>query len=374
MTVTSQETDLRTTPIHEWHVSAGARMVPFAGWSMPLRYASEMSEHRAVRAGAGLFDVSHMGRCELRGPGVAHAVQRVLSNDVGRCATPGSAQYTLLLNDNGGIDDDLILYHRGEDHWQVVVNAANREFDISRFAAVLEPAGCSIEDVTFDTAMFALQGPRSLDVCADLLADVRELKPFQIITASCAISPTESVPVDIATTGYTGERGVELVVAAEHAVSLWRMIVDDPRVVPVGLAARDTLRLEACYPLHGNDIGPDVTPLDAGLGWACGWDAEFPARDILQAVRSSGGPARTLVPLLCEGRGIPRPGCSVLNASGSQIGVTTSGSMSPILGTGIALAMLASDHSSVGTRCTIDVRGRPLHAAVVKRPFVQRSS
>ena len=336
---------LRRTPLYERHAALGARLVPFAGWEMPVQYTSITAEHRAVRTSAGVFDVSHMGQLELAGEGAHDYLQARLSNDLDRIEA-GHAQYTLLTNERGGIVDDLIAYRRGANDYLLVVNASNVEAD---HGALAETA-----DVSADWALLAVQGPEAL---GRLGIDV---EPFGFREEDVL-----GVPCLVAGTGYTGERGCELGCAPDAAARLWDAVVERG-VVPCGLGARDTLRLEACYPLHGNDITPERTPIEAGLAWACALDKEFTGVDVLRAQKEE-GPAEKLVPFVMEEKAIPRQGMAV--AEGGEV---TSGSLSPMLEVGIGLAYVRAELARPGTRLTIDVRGRPRAARVVTKPIYER--
>lgn len=350
------EATLRRTPLHAVHERAGAKLVPFAGWGMPLQYEGIIAEHTAVRERAGIFDVSHMGELRIVGTASIARAQRVLSNDLARIPNVGQAQYTMLLNDSGGIEDDLIAYRVADYEVLLVVNAANREHD----ARLLEGIA---EDVSAEWAMFALQGPHALDVLADVTGvDVRTEPPFSFVSA-----PIAGAAVIVAMTGYTGERGCELLVPADGAVAVWELLAADERVTQCGLGARDTLRLEACYPLHGNDIGPDRDPIASGLGFA----APAGLHASIDRIREA-GPTRKLVPVAVTGRGIPRAGTSVVVA-GTQVGVVTSGTMSPVLRHGIALAWIDAAHAATGTPLELDIRGTSAEAVVAQRPFVRGS-
>jgi aminomethyltransferase len=336
---------LRRTPLYERHAALGARLVPFAGWEMPVQYSSITAEHRAVRTSAGVFDVSHMGELELSGDGAHDYLQIRLSNDLDRIDV-GQAQYTLLTNERGGIVDDLIVYRRGDDDYLLVVNAANVEADHGALAEA--------HDASADWALLAVQGPEAL---GRLGIDV---EPF-----SFREEEVLGVPCLVAGTGYTGERGCELGCAPDDAPRLWDALAERG-VVPCGLGARDTLRLEACYPLHGNDITPERTPIEAGLGWACALDKEFTGVDVLRAQKEE-GPAEKLVPFVMEEKAIPRQGMAV--AEGGEV---TSGSLSPMLDVGIGLAYVRAELARPETRLTIDVRGRPKAARVVRKPIYDR--
>lgn len=353
---------LRRTPLDAVHEQAGAKLVPFAGWRMPLQYDGIIAEHQAVRSSAGLFDVSHMGQLSIDGHEAIARAQRSLSNDLGRIPEEGHAQYSMVLNEQGGIEDDVIAYRFLEDEVLLVVNAANSDHDAELFEGIAS-------DVSDRWAMLALQGPLALDVAADVLdADVRDLPTFR----------SRAVAFDgrwmlVATTGYTGERGCEILLPPEIAVAVWNLLAGDERVTPCGLGARDTLRLEACYPLHGNDIGPERDPISAGLAFAAPRDVPGggPAHDGLRAIRDA-GPRQKLVPVAVTGRGIPRSGTTVL-VGDDEVGTVTSGTMSPILRRGIALAWIDAAHSVVGTELTLDIRGTRVDATVAARPFVRGS-
>jgi aminomethyltransferase len=336
---------LRRTPLYERHAALGARLVPFAGWEMPVQYTSIVAEHRAVRTSAGVFDVSHMGELSLAGEGAHDYLQARLSNDLDRIGD-GQAQYTLLTNERGGIVDDLIAYRRGTDDYLLVVNAANVDTD--------HGALDETEDVSAQWALLAVQGPEALERLGI------ELDPFtfredEVLGIRCLVAGT----------GYTGERGCELGCAPDDAVALWDAILERG-IVPCGLGARDTLRLEVCYPLHGNDISPERTPIEAGLGWACALDKEFTGVDLLRSQKEE-GPAEKLVAFVMEERAIPRQGMRVVEG-----GEVTSGTLSPMLDIGIGLGYVWAELADSGTTLSIDVRGRPKAARVVKKPIYRR--
>jgi aminomethyltransferase len=326
-------------------------MVPFAGWEMPVQYQGVIPEHLAVRGHAGIFDVSHMGQLEIRGAGAIGFAQRMLSNDIDRIAA-GQAQYTLLLNERGCPIDDLIAYRFADDHVLLVVNAARVDADREWLAGRV-PADVEVDDLSEGIAMLALQGPD-----APGLVDLPELAPFGFTDADVC-----GVRAIVARTGYTGEPGVELLVAAERVGPLWDALTA-AGAAPAGLGARDTLRLEVCYPLYGNDLDEAHTALEAGLGWVCALDGkDFIGADALRAQRDAGDHDR-LVAVRVEGRGIPRPGMSVRPA-----GEITSGTMSPSLGIGIGMAYVPSHLAAEGTSLEIDARGRPVAARVARKPL-----
>ena len=337
---------LRRTPLFERHAALGARLVPFAGWEMPVQYTAIADEHRAVRTGAGVFDVSHMGQLRLAGEGAREYLQARLTNDLDRIGA-GGAQYTLLTNERGGVVDDLIAYRRGDDDFLLIVNAANVEAD----HGVLSES----DDVSEEWALLAVQGPEALE-----RLDV-EVEPFtfredvEMLGVRCLVAGT----------GYTGERGCEVGCAPNDAPRLWDAIVERG-VTPCGLGARDTLRLEVCYPLHGNELTPERTPLEAGLGWACALDKEFTGVEVLRRQKEE-GPKEKLVAFVMEDPGIPRKGMAI--HAGGEV---TSGTLSPTLGKSIGLAYVAAGRSEPGTEITVDVRGRPRQARIVKKPFYKR--
>ena len=337
---------LRRTPLYERHAALGARLVPFAGWEMPVQYAGIAEEHRAVRTRAGVFDVSHMGELRLAGEGARDYLQARLSNDLDRIGA-GEAQYTLLTNDEGGIVDDLIAYRRGDDDFLLVVNAANVEAD--------HRALPETEDVSDAWAYLAVQGPEALERLG------LEVEPFtfrenvDVLGVRCLVAGT----------GYTGERGCELGCAPEDAPALWDAILARG-IEPCGLGARDTLRLEVCYPLHGNDITPERTPIEAGLAWACALDKDFTGAAVLRRLRAS-GPAEKLVAFVMQDPGIPRTGMPI-----TEGGVVTSGTLSPSLGVAIGLGYVPAALAEPETEITVDLRGRPRRARIVRKPFYKR--
>jgi len=328
-------------------------MVPFAGWEMPVQYEGVIQEHRAVRTDAGVFDVSHMGEIEVEGPQAAELLQGLLSNDVAKLEE-GEAQYTLLTNDDGGIVDDLIVYRTGPHRFLLIVNASNREADFE-WIAEREIRGSDVRDVSDDYALLAVQGPRALERLG-----LPRAKPF-----TWAMGDVGGVEVMVNRTGYTGEEGVELACMADDAPALWDAVVERG-VVPCGLGARDTLRLEVCYPLHGNDIGPQWDAISSGLGWVCALDTEFTGVERLRDVKGR-GPDRKLVAFRMTEQAIPRQGMAIEGG-----GEVTSGSLSPMLEVGIGLGYVPATASAPGTELTIDVRGRQRRGEVVTKPIYKR--
>jgi aminomethyltransferase len=344
---------LLRTPLFERHVALGARMVPFAGWEMPVQYEGVIPEHRAVREDCGVFDVSHMGRFEFEGPKVPAALQRLLSNDIEKVDV-GGAQYTLLTNESGGIIDDLIVYRVEGGRFFLIVNAGNREADFEWIEGH-GGAGTDLRDKSDEFALLAVQGPRSLERLG-----LDEAPPFTF-----AMGEVAGIEVMVNRTGYTGEQGVELMVMAEDAVALWDAVVEQG-AKPCGLGARDTLRLEVCYPLHGNDIGPDTDAIAAGLGWVCALDTDFTGVEELRRIKDE-GPSRKLAAFVMQDPGIPRQGMAI-----EEGGEVTSGSHSPMLDRGIGMGYVAAEHTEPGATLTIDVRGRSRRAEVVKKPIYKK--
>ncbi|HEX4745501.1 MAG TPA: glycine cleavage system aminomethyltransferase GcvT [Gaiellaceae bacterium] len=349
------EATLSRTPLYERHVALGARMVPFAGYEMPVQYAGVIEEHRAVRTDAGAFDVSHMGELHVDGPTAQEFLQSMLSNDVDRLAD-GEAQYTLLTNEDGGIVDDLIVYRLAHGQFYLVVNASNRGA-VYGWLKEREPRGCEVRDASDEYGLVAVQGPRALERLG--LPDAPAF--------THAMGELDGIEVMIARTGYTGEQGVELCCAEDAAEALWDSIVARG-VTPCGLGARDTLRLEVCYPLHGNDITPQTDAISAGLGWACALDTDFTGVETLRRIKEQ-GPARKLVPFVMEERAVPRQGMSIEGG-----GEVTSGTHSPMLDVGIGLGYVQAASAAPDTELTIDVRGKPRRARVVKKPIYRKES
>jgi aminomethyltransferase len=328
-------------------------MVPFAGWEMPVQYEGVIPEHRAVRGDAGVFDVSHMGELEVEGPRATDLLQATLSNDLDRIE-PGQAQYTLLTNERGGIVDDLIAYKLDLHRYLLIVNASNREADFG-WLKEREIPGSDVRDVSDDYALLAVQGPRAIERLG-----LPEARAFTF-----AEGEIEGIPCMVNRTGYTGEDGCELLVMADDAVALWDAVLERG-IVPCGLGARDTLRLEACFPLHGNDITPDTDAISAGLGWCCRLEKEFTGAQDLREIKAR-GPERRLVPFVMEEKAVPRQGMPIEGG-----GEVTSGTHSPMLDRGIGLGYVPAGDAAVDSEITVDVRGRPRRARVVSKPIYKR--
>lgn len=355
--------EVRKTVLHDLHREAGAKMVPYAGWDMPVTYDGIKEEHLAVRTHAGMFDVSHMGQLEIEGPEARTYLQRVLSNDIDKLVD-GGAQYSCLCNEHGGIVDDVFTYRLAAEHYLVVTNAANHETDLKSMAGWVHDFDCFLRDVADRWAMIAVQGPHARSIVERYLGLTL---PPRMTVAPMRIGGAPGLACG---TGYTGEDGVELLVEPERAATVWQTLLDGG-VVPCGLGARDTLRLEACFHLHGNDIGPDTDPIEAGLGWCCREATGFVGAEPIAEIRAA-GPQRKLVPFKLEDPGIARQGNPVVDTDGGQIGVVTSGAHSPSLGIGIGLAYLPAALAEPGREIVIDVRGRLRKARVAEKPLYRK--
>jgi aminomethyltransferase len=360
--------ELRRSPLEHVHRDLGAKLGPFGGWLMPIEYAGTLAEHRAVRERVGLFDLSHLGKLDVGGPGALDALETLLTNDMASLGV-GRARYSLLLNDRGGIEEDLLAYRLAEDRWFVVPNAAHTRM-VS--AAVREAVGEGLDDHE-DWCFLGVQGPRSAEVVGTLFTEAGDLGYLGVTETAYARER-----LVLARTGYTGERGYEIFTPASVGERLWEDLMEagDPFLIePCGLGARDLLRLEMGYPLCGQDLTPDRTPFEAGLGWAVKLEkGPFRGRDALLRRREEPLPSRLRGLVMEERRHIPRAHMAVLGEDGSPAGEITSGSFSPILGRGVALAYLSPPESfEPGERAVVDVRGRPGPARVTDPPFVERS-
>ena len=375
--------ELRQSPLHDAHVAAGAAFTGFAGWSMPVRYSGDLAEHHAVRNAAGLFDLSHMAEVLVLGPDAAAALDAALLGELSKVEV-GRARYTLLLNGEGGIEDDLVVYRTGEDRFLVVANAANREVVVDRLRDRAVGFDVEVQDETDDIGLIAIQGPRAQEIVLEVggfaadggeptEARFRELLAglgnYRFLRGSW-----EGHPVLIARTGYTGEDGFELYAAPDLLPRLWDVLLETGRgagLVPAGLAARDTLRLEAGMPLYGHELTALTTPQQAGLGRLVrpGKAADYVGRAAVESPEADGD--RVLVGLRSEGRRAGRAGYRVLDGD-REVGVVTSGALSPTLGVPVAMAYV--DRDAVGADLTIDVRGSRLPATTVELPFTKRKA
>ncbi len=353
-----------TSPLHDRHVALGAKFAEFGGWSMPLQYTSIVAEHNATRAAVGVFDVSHLGKALVRGPGAAEFVNSCLSNDLRRIG-PGQAQYTLCCAPSGGVVDDLIAYYVSDDEVFLIPNASNTARVVELLSADA-PAGVTVTNRHADFAVIAVQGDSSDQVMRAIGA------PWEHDYMHFVDGTALGVPVRVCRTGYTGEKGYEIVVESPHAAAVWDAVIAATTPLgglPCGLGARDTLRTEMGYPLHGHELSLDINPVEAGVGWAVGWDKPaFWGADALRAAKAA-GPSRRLRALKATGRGIPRPGMTVLDAAGAEIGVVTSGTFSPTLGLGIALALVEAS-VKIGDAVAVAVRSRVEPFVVAKAPLV----
>ncbi len=366
---------LKQTPLAERHRQLGAKMVEFAGWYMPVQYKGIIVEHQTVRTIAGLFDLGHMGQLEIRGPDALAFLQYVTPNDVSWLRA-GEAQYSMLLYPSGGVVDDiLIYYHPAGDRYVVVVNAANTEKDVDWLREQRERRSdlkVEVTDVSSHTGMLAIQGPMAEAILQRLTpSELAAVEYFHAIEAEVA-----SIPAMVARTGYTGEDGFELYCAIESVVALWDRLLEagTPHgLLPIGLGARDTLRLEACLPLYGNELSPEITPLEAGLSWVVKFDkGDFIGREALLEQKATGVPRKLVGFKMVERGGVPRSHCEV-QVEGKTVGFVTSGTTSPTLRENIGLALISREYAGIGRPLDVVIRGRPVRAAQVKTPFYKRT-
>ena len=356
----SSTTELRRTPLYDRHAAAGAKLVPFAGWEMPVQYAGIREEHLAVRTGAGVFDVSHMGQVETTGPQALEFLQHMVSNDVRR-VPEGGAQYSVMCNTDGGVLDDLFSYRLSDNTFLTVTNAANHEKDLAWMQGHAGEFDVDVIDRHADFAMLAVQGP---EACALVrgLTDGNLPARFHVCERTVA-----GAAMLVCGTGYTGEDGVELLLGPDDAPSVWDALTG-AGVTPVGLGARDTLRLEVCFHLYGNDLSEDRGPIEAGLGWACREATGFIGSEAVAAARKEGTEEK-LVPFAIDGQGIARQGNAVLGG-----GEVTSGTFSPCLERGIGMAYVSSARAAEGTQIEIDVRGRVRPAVIERKPLYRKEA
>jgi aminomethyltransferase len=359
--------EIKQIPLNDLHAKLGGKMVPFAGYNMPVRYSSDIEEHMTVRKAVGVFDVSHMGEFLVKGPNALDLIQRVTSNDASKL-TDGQAQYSCLPNETGGIVDDLIVYKKKDNDYMLVVNASNIDKDwnwISKF----NTKGAELKNISDDICLFAVQGPKGVVTLQKLTAvDLSAIKYYHF-----AIGEFAGVQdVIMSNTGYTGAGGFEIYVHKEHAEKVWNKIFEagaELGIKPIGLGARDTLRLEMGFCLYGNDIDDTTSPLEGGLGWITKFTKDFTNAPAIQKQKEE-GVKKKLVGFKMIDKGIPRHDYVIKNASGNVIGKVTSGTMSPMLGIGIGLGYVTTEHAVVGSEIFIDVRSKALKAEVSKTPFV----
>jgi aminomethyltransferase len=357
------------TSLHDWHSAHGGRMVEFGGWSMPVQYSTIVEEHRAVRERVGLFDIGHMGRLSFQGPGSTGWLEKVTTNRVASLAS-GQIQYSLIANDRGGVVDDILVYGLDDSpEFVVVCNASNREKVVAHIVSHRGADSASFEDRTLQTGMIAVQGPKALATLTPLLGDaIGSLKYYRSMTVK---APFDAI---VSRTGYTGEDGFEVTVSADRAAEVWEAILESGRphgIVPCGLGARDTLRFEAAMPLYGHELGEEINPYAAGLGWVVKLDkGDFVGREPL--TRFKRNPGRVRIGLALDGKRIAREGSVVLQGD-REVGTVTSGTFAPTLGTSLAMAYVDPECRSIGTALQVGVRGHREGARVVELPFYRRS-
>lgn len=357
---------LKTVPLHDTHVALGAKIVPFAGYQMPVRYSSDIEEHKTVRTGVGIFDVSHMGEFRVSGAGAFELVQRLTSNDVA-ALTDGKVQYSCLPNDTGGIVDDLLVYRMAADDYMLVVNASNIDKDWD-WISTRNTAGAKLENLSDGLALFAVQGPKAVAALQSLTSEDLSAITYYTFRVGTFAGVDDVI---ISATGYTGAGGFELYVPAGQAKQVWDRIMDAGAPVglkPIGLGARDTLRLEMGFNLYGNDIDDTTSPIEAGLGWITKFTNEFTNSAEFKRQKEQ-GTARKLVAFEMREAGIPRAHYPLVDGTGREIGHVTSGTQSPMLGRGIGMGYVETALSKPGTEIFVQVRGRNLKAEVVKLPF-----
>jgi aminomethyltransferase len=363
----------KRTPLYDEHVRLGARMIPFGDWIMPVQYSGIVAEHQAVRKDAGMFDISHMGQLIVDGPNAGRWLNEMLTNNIDKLST-GTGQYTFLLNEQGGIIDDLIVYRIDDAKFLLVVNASRVDEDFAWLQKHL-PSGVKIDNRSADYGGVAIQGPKVAELFADLFKGASPARTD--LPARNAIADVElgGMSVSIARTGYTGEDGVEVFFRATDAAKFWNLVLEKGKplgVKPCGLGARDTLRLEMCYPLNGSDLSPEHNPIEAGLGFFVDLTKpKFVGRDVLAKTKED-GPAQKLVPFRMQGKGPPpRPHYPVFN-NGEHVGEVTSGTLSPSLNYGVGMAYINAPHSKIGTNIDIEIRGQKFPATIEKKPLYKK--
>lgn len=362
--------ELKYVPLNELHVKLGAKMVPFAGYNMPVRYSSDIEEHMAVRQGVGVFDVSHMGEFSIKGPNALDLIQRTTSNDASKLVD-GQAQYSCLPNNTGGIVDDLIVYKIKDEDYLIVVNASNIEKDWNWISG-FNVKGAEMKDISDDLCLFAVQGPKAMSALQKITSvNLATIKYYHFTISEFAGVKN----VIISNTGYTGAGGFEIYVNKAHAEKIWNAIFEAGKefnIKPIGLGARDTLRLEMGFCLYGNDIDDTTSPLEAGLGWITKFTKEFPNANNLKRQKEE-GVKKKLVGFKMLEKGIPRHDYPIKDSQDNVIGKVTSGSISPILNTGIGLGYVTIQHANAGTEIFIDVRAKALRAQVCKLPLINQN-
>lgn len=361
--------ELKFIPLNDVHIKLGGKMVPFAGYNMPVRYSSDIEEHMAVRNGVGVFDVSHMGEFTIKGPHALDLIQRVTSNDASKLHD-GQAQYSCLPNEQGGIVDDLIIYKIKDNDYLIVVNASNIEKDWNWFSR-FNSKKAEMKNISDDTCLFAVQGPKAQEVLQKLTpVDLSAIKYYHFTIGEFAGVSN----VVISNTGYTGAGGFELYAHRDHAGKMWNALFEagkEAGIKPIGLGARDTLRLEMGFCLYGNDIDDTTSPLEAGLGWITKFTKEFTNSANLKKQKEA-GVKRKLVGFKMIDKGIPRHDYVIKAGGGNAIGKVTSGTISPVLGAGVGLGYVTNEYAQPGTEIFIEVRGKGLRAVVHKPPFINQ--
>ncbi|GAA4346754.1 glycine cleavage system aminomethyltransferase GcvT [Hymenobacter saemangeumensis] len=362
------ESPLKTVTLNDTHRKLGAKMVPFAGYDMPVRYSSDLDEHHTVRRAVGIFDVSHMGEFRLRGPQALDLIQRVTSNDASKLSD-GKAQYSCLPNEKGGIVDDLLVYKLADEDYMLVVNASNIEKDWN-WLQQHNSEGVEMEDISDRTSLFAVQGPKAAEALQQLTdVNLAGIPYYSFVQGTFAGAPD----VIISATGYTGAGGFELYIPNEHAAMVWDKIMTAGQaygIKPIGLGARDTLRLEMGFALYGNDINDETSPLEAGLGWITKFTKEFTNAAALKQQKEA-GVNKKLVGFVMDGPGIPRGHYELVDESGAKIGDVTSGTQSPSLGKGIGMGYVKAEYAAPGTQIFVQIRGKNLPATVSKLPLTK---
>ncbi|MFZ6663880.1 glycine cleavage system aminomethyltransferase GcvT [Peijinzhouia sedimentorum] len=359
--------ELKTVALNDLHQNLGAKMVPFAGYNMPVRYSSDIEEHKTVREAVGIFDVSHMGEFLITGPKALDLIQLISSNDASKLID-GQAQYSCMPNENAGIVDDLLVYKIADEKYLLVVNAGNIDKDWAWVSKQNETVGAEIKNLSDDYSLFAVQGPKAITTLQKLTTvNLSEIKFYHFV-----VGPMAGVDyVIISATGYTGAGGFEIYVKNDKAEATWNAIMEagaEFGIKPIGLGARDTLRMEMGYCLYGNDITDETNPLEAGLGWITKFSKDFIASDKLAEIKAA-GVSRKLIGFIMEDRGIPRSHYPIVNAAGDVIGEVTSGTSSPSMGVGIGMGYVKTDSAAPGTEIYIQVRNKNLKARIEKFPL-----